>query len=261
MNNVVVIPIYKEKLSSDEIRSLEQCFRVLYQHPIIFVAPENLTLDFYKTVIGKDLTVEFFAPEYFKNISGYNSLMLSQEFYQRFSKYNYMLIYQLDCYVFSDQFTYWCQQDYDYIGSPWFDYSYYSLSKIKKVFFLIKQKIKFLVFPHFFSVSNLTNQVGNGGFSLRKIKSFQAALSSYKSSDLQIFKDSNDAIGLYNEDVFFSFFAKNIKKPNYKKAVQFSIDNAPPIGMSLNKNKLPFGCHAWKRNMTLWKMFTNEFNN
>jgi hypothetical protein len=44
--------------------------------------------------------------------------MLSIDFYKRFRDYKFILIYQLDAYVFRDELEYWCEQDYDFIGAP-----------------------------------------------------------------------------------------------------------------------------------------------
>lgn len=44
--------------------------------------------------------------------------MLSAEFYDRFAAYEYVLIYQLDAFVFADRLAEFCQMGYDYIGAP-----------------------------------------------------------------------------------------------------------------------------------------------
>lgn len=80
----------------------------------------------------------FFHENYFKSIDGYNKLMLSPSFYKAFSNYEYILIYQLDAWVFKDELQHWCNQKYDYIGAP------------------IYQNNKLI-------------GIGNGGFSLRKV--------------------------------------------------------------------------------------------
>ena len=38
--------------------------------------------------------------------------------YSRFEKYEYMLIYQLDAFVFSDRLMEFVEAGYDYIGAP-----------------------------------------------------------------------------------------------------------------------------------------------
>ena len=51
----------------------------------------------------------------------YNRLMMSEQFYRAFEGYEYILIYQLDCLVFSNALEEWCRKGYDYIGAPWFE--------------------------------------------------------------------------------------------------------------------------------------------
>lgn len=103
MKKVIVIPIYKTELTETEIVSLKQCFKVLNQHIIKFVAPKNLDVSFYSKILGNNILVEYFPESYFSGISAYNSLMLSSLFYERFLEYEFILIYQLDCYVFRDE--------------------------------------------------------------------------------------------------------------------------------------------------------------
>ena len=251
---VVVIPIYKSELNPNEIISLKQCFKILGKHPIIFVAPEKLDVSHYEKILGQKVKTERFDDFYFENISGYNHLMLSMAFYQRFLNYEYMLIYQLDCYVFRDELVDWCNQDYDYIGAPWLDNSFYIKSRIEKFKFLIKQ---------FFQIKNkdlrnkniLTYQVGNGGFSLRKISSFIKVLKYTDERMLKRFKMNDDSKSIHNEDVFWSFVADGIKKPNYKIASKFALDLGADIGIRLNNANLPFGCHAWGKKYDYWKQY------
>ncbi|MFV0144747.1 hypothetical protein OBJ68_05330 [Empedobacter falsenii] len=250
---VVVIPIYKSILSSDEIISLEQCFKILGQHEIRFVAPLGLDVSEYQSRLNKEMKVEFFEPNYFTNIRGYNQLMLSLEFYTRFKAYEYMLIYQLDCFVFRDELDYWCKQGYDYIGAPWLDYSFYNKSRIEKNKFLIR---RFLNKTNKYTTRDvLVNRVGNGGFSLRKIAACINTLKEKPKNITDKFRLSNNTNSLFNEDVFWSIEASKLKKPNYKIASKFSLDTAVEIGIRLNNNKLPFGCHAWHKNYKSWKNY------
>src|SRR4051812_10478320 len=114
----IVIPIYKPTLSQNEQISLDRCLNVLGRHPVVVIAPEGLALDGIDFQ-GKPVTVRRFAPEYFAGIAGYNRLMMSAGFYREFLDYRYILIYQLDAFVFSDSLLEWCALDYDYIGAPW----------------------------------------------------------------------------------------------------------------------------------------------
>lgn len=256
LNNIVVIPVYKKIISETEIISLKRCFEVLGNHDIVFVAPETLDLSFYSNLLNIEIKIERFVEHYFQNIAGYNSLMLSGELYERFLNYDYMLVYQLDCYVFRDELDYWCKQSYDYIGAPWLIYNFHHKSKYKKFKFFIKRCINtYLLNKKYSNDSILIYRVGNGGFSLRNIRKFLKILKNTKQEVIEKFSKSNDTLSLFNEDVFWSFEAKGIKKPNYKKAAKFSLDNGVDIGIELNKGEFPFGCHAWNKQYQYWQNY------
>jgi hypothetical protein len=120
----VIIPFYRNEISANEKIALQQCKRILSNYPIIAVKPHGLTLTAGDGLINFTDTVSF-EDHYFENIAGYNKLMLSAEFYSRFLDYEYMLIYQMDTFVFKDQLNYWCSQNYDYIGAPWIRKTYH----------------------------------------------------------------------------------------------------------------------------------------
>jgi hypothetical protein len=161
---VVIIPIYRP-LNVYEKASLLSCCNLLKNYDICFVTNKNVDISIHlniaKEVGVKNIFVEFFNKSYFKNIHGYNRLMLSKEFYTRFCKYDYMLISQLDAYIFKDNLEYWCNLGFDYIGAPLFPPSNGEI-KIDKCF------------------------VGNGGLSLRKINKFIEVLN-YKFSIKELF--------------------------------------------------------------------------
>ena len=213
MRAAVVIPVYKPfraDLNWYERISLERCLKVLGHHPIIFIAPEGREFDY----LPSNAHVERFAPKYFKNQFGYNNLMLSPQFYKRFSAFDYILIYQLDAFVFSDRLLEFCELGYDYIGAPW------ALGAGKKN-------------GNWFSV-------GNGGFSLRRVKSCLKMLSSKKFN----FKDMG-------EDFVFAHFGrfkpKDFKVAPALTASRFAVEFLAERYCRKNKNVLPFGCHGWNK--------------
>src|ERR1700759_4138843 len=97
----VVIPIYRNNLSNLEFIALQQCRKVLGNYPTIIAKPHHLKLSqqINDTI---NAAAESFDDSYFKDIAGYNRLMLAEEFYGRFLDYEYILIYQLDAFVFKD---------------------------------------------------------------------------------------------------------------------------------------------------------------
>ncbi|RYD89321.1 MAG: hypothetical protein EOP54_25805, partial [Sphingobacteriales bacterium] len=173
LNCAVVIPFYKPGLSPNEMVSLQQCFKVLANHPIIAIKPEGLVLPT-DTDAFKFKDVISFDNSFFKGIAGYNRLMLSAELYGAFLNYDYILIHQLDAFVFSDDLKEWCGKDIDYVGAPWIaprrTRNKLPFLKASLRYYLYRYvKLKKTGLSHF---NQLENRVGNGGFSLRRVKKF-----------------------------------------------------------------------------------------
>ena len=117
----VVIPVYKDNLSHSENLSLVQCCKILQHYPVTIISPSCLKISEYETILQKysvAYSVKYLDNYYFCNIQSYNRLLLSDLFYQCFIDYRFILIYQLDAYVFKDELMYWCNKGYDYVGAP-----------------------------------------------------------------------------------------------------------------------------------------------
>ena len=268
MGSVVVIPIFKKELEADEILSLRQCLKIFTTHPVVFSAPKALGLENYRKICKenhKDFLVERYNNRFFTSIQAYNKLMLSAQFYKRFEKYDYILIYQLDSYVFSNELDYWCNQGFDFIGAPWFEGKSESNEN-----------------------SNFMRYAGNGGFSLRRVKAIIEVLE----TRFKYVKRLNDLIEDYrsdrkiisilmmifrrfriknltyffiknfylNEDRFFAFFAQKIvsefRVATNKEAILFAFECQPRRLYKLTSGFLPFGCHAWRKNdEEFWRSF------
>lgn len=235
----MVIPIYNEALRSYEKTSLNQCFNVLKNYHIKFICSEGFNADSYINFSKKyriEISIERFEPKYFANINGYNELMLSIPFYQRFNNYKYILLHQTDAYIFKDELSMWCDLDYDYIGAPW-------LINIRE--WLNSPgayPIEILLYYKIFG-KNKMNRVGNGGLSLRKTKSFISNLK-YFGFWVKRWKSNEDNFFSQCIDLLNPFF----KIPELSTSLKFSFDSMPEEAYSLNEFKLPFGCHAFNRN-------------
>ena len=46
-------------------------------------------------------------------------MLLTADFYRRFTDYEYILIHQLDVFLFEDKLLEFCDMGYDYIGAPY----------------------------------------------------------------------------------------------------------------------------------------------
>lgn len=110
-----VIPVYKEEIDDLEKISLAQARKVLGKYPFVFVAPEGKKISYAES---GDAVVRF-PPQFFQNTMTYSMLLMSPFFYEAFKAYDYILIYQLDAFVFYDALEKFCSLGYDYIGAPW----------------------------------------------------------------------------------------------------------------------------------------------
>jgi hypothetical protein len=243
----VVIPIYKQQLSDNEAISLKQCLSVLKKHPIIFVGPNKLNPDAYKSICADaGFNLLTFDDSYFESIAGYNQLMLSPSFYKSFFAYKFILIYQLDAYVFKDELTYWCNKNYDFIGAPHMRHD-----NLEGEMQFLKGYAKFINFINdIFKTKHQISNVGNGGFSLRKTKACYWLL--------KILKGKVKAWGTHNEDGFFKYwgnvFYPFFKLPTDGVALRFSIEESPLLSLKKLNGELPFGCHAFeKHEWETWK--------
>lgn len=266
MRIVIVIPVYKPLLSADEEQSLRQCISVLGNYQVTLVCPDGLNVSEYSKVAGHELRCETFQPSFFENIDGYNRLMMSRMFYERFSGYDYMLIYQLDAWVFRDELDNWCKQGYDYVGAPWFE-----LNRSHEEGYDLWL-------------------VGNGGLSLRRIEKFLATSSlpsmskvktcrqvfrqEYHSfSDLGhcLFRCMGPWVGTnsirhirkrYQEDFFFCYGLRGsnyeLSTPSPQQAALFAFECSPEyLFNEVTHGQLPFGCHAWRKYQyeEFWKQY------
>ncbi|AFK04056.1 hypothetical protein Emtol_2923 [Emticicia oligotrophica DSM 17448] len=267
MNVCVIIPIYQDKLSQFEQISLSQGMRVLGHYPIIVVKPQTLNLSLLQEQYPQ-ITFESFDDSFFKSTLTYNRLLLSEEFYSRFLAHEFMLIYQLDAFVFRDELEYWCQQGYDYIGAPWrieIDFD----SKIKELIWHFKRKIAL-----WFDLKEelhgkygpkeiiMKRAVGNGGFSLRRTKKLLSLIPKNKAK-IEEYLEKVKTHPAYNEDMFWGIemnrFWPNLRIPNWRTALKFGVEHLPQKAFQLNGG-LPFGCHAWDIYETeFWKKEIEKF--
>lgn len=253
----ILIPLYKSYFGELEEKSFLQCVKVLSDYEIVLVQPEGLD-NSYITAKFNSISVESFPKHYFKSIAGYNELLLSPSFYERFLDSEYILIYQLDAFVFKDELKEWCGKGYDYIGAPW-------IASLKKSFWI---KNFHLISRKFRSKKKNDREqiffkVGNGGFSLRKTASHYSITKQNQAFILDFLRAEEKEIYAI-EDVFWSIkapeFNVNFRIPDYMEALRFAIDRKPNIALELNSNQLPFGCHGINKPKVIdfWKPILDQ---
>ena len=271
MKNLVTItiPVYKDRPNASEIASYNQCLKVLGKYPITLFVPSGMSTTNYDTS-APNVNVLEVPHRYLNTREAYSAFMLDQSFYKQFIDSEYILIYQLDAWVFRDELEYWCKQGYHYIGAPW----------------------------SFKGTNNVVNigGVGNGGFSLRHVSKSIEVLDEakkcresgeYRSNILNPVASSHNktmAISLINndpthissqgsftevmrtgkylhaEDGYWAgaagIFVKDFIIPSGEIASKFSMEGEAPTLYARNNNILPFGCHGWGvRSPDFWSKF------
>ena len=258
-NVAIVIPIYKSDVTNHENTSLNLLNQYLHNFDSFILTHEKTRLK------GQTHKVLHFPESYFQSTKSYSRLLLKKQFYQYFESYEYILIYQLDCLVFSSNLSDWCNLGYDYIGAPLFQ----NKNNPKSGF----------------------SRVGNGGLSLRRVDSFLKVLNSDKALSWQqfikeplsdrpfwdikkrisVFRQVRKGIQGYskhyslNEDLFWSDRAK-LFYPDFKIApidigLKFAFEAHPQYCFERNNYKLPFGAHAWEKwDKAFWDKQLKKYN-
>lgn len=207
---MILIPIYRETLSKVEVLSLHRTRQVLDSHLVSFVAPECMR----KFLAAKEFEAVYFPDKCMNSLSAYNRLLMSRDLYERFQEFEYILICQLDVWVFHDSINDFVDLHYDYIGAP-------TLVRMNEQ-----------GEPELFGA--------NGGFSLRRVSTFMRILDAHKEEAVQ---------WTGNEDEFFSFcgekYPKEFRVAPKDIAMRFAFDRFSRYMYRKNQKRLPMAWHGW----------------
>lgn len=253
---VVVAGFERATLTADEQVSVRHLDRYLGRHDRFLLLPKGGRL----RIPGVE--PRFFPPRFFGSAKAHSHLVMWPKFYEAFAEYEFVLIYHLDALVLSDQLDEWARMEWDYIGAPWF----LDANEPQKGFW----------------------GVGNGGFSLRRVRAMLELLRSkrlgihpdefwarrYMSRSLperllnlprKYLKYHYRFNGLRREferyadyeDIFLAFRAKHYM-PEFRiapvdVALRFAFEYAPEFCLEQTGGVLPFGCHYWPRFREFWR--------
>lgn len=249
---IVVIPLHRHNLAPAEQVSINRCIRVLGRYKVCFVSPDSMQ----RVEMFADVPVERFSDGYFASIQDYNRLMMSEELYERFEQYEYMLVYQPDAFVFVDNLDYWCSKGYDYVGAPWVIKPKYRTWWGRLFLRLKGLQYRFRGKP--FRPLLMGDKVGNGGFSLRRIASFKEVCAAGR-PEIERYYALSALYSEFNEDAFWST-RKGWRYPDVNEALSFSFDINPEECLKQTEGRLPMGCHGWSRTdrIEFWKPLVNK---
>jgi hypothetical protein len=223
----VVVPIYQAHLSPLEQFSLQHSLAQLRpDRAVYFVGPQGLDYSQY-TATFPSVPVITFETKWFESIKGYSRLLLNRLFYERFARYEFMLLLQTDAILLRDDLDQWCASPYDYVGAPWPD------------------GIEIFVNVDQFSGAHgkrVKSTVGNGGLSLRRISQCLALLEEFPQA-IQLFEVTGSS-----EDIFFGVMgalSRSFLVPNEITASTFALELTPEYYFHINGQSAPMGGHAW----------------
>lgn len=275
-----VTPFYRDPPLDDEKVSLQVLKKHLGHVDNILIVPEGIG------VPPPDFDIIRLPDENFTSIETYNDLLLTRGFYELFQEYQYILLYQLDCLVFSPDLEEWCDRGYDYIGAPWIrnPVKNWMLEPLADDPTIDWASLDVPDERFFYGV-------GNGGLSLRRVQWHLDVLDSRRryetpqaywrrtstslaSGLAQAVKALVKATGYWNnvnwfirecatnEDFFWSRdagrFLDDTRIPGSLEALEFAIEVEPRECYRRNGGRLPFGCHGWYRyDREFWSGFLN----
>ncbi len=256
----MAVPVHaRPHLTPDEKISLRHLEHFLGGYDRYLIAPRSIELDL------AGFRVKRFSDRYFGSAEANKGLLLSRKFYQSFLAYEYVLLYHLDALVFSDELEFWCSLGLDYIGAPW----------------LVDREDPAKGF----------SRVGNGGFSLRRVRSFLRVMDSkrYRKDPeedwrrhhawkplparllqlpkrylkrLTFLNGVRRDLATYrpNEDHFWADRARrydpDFRVATVEQGLRFAFEVAPRYCFERNGRRLPFGCHGWNHyDRAFWEPF------
>lgn len=259
---IVVAHTNRANLTPAEEISLRHLNHYLGKYDKYLLIPESLDFEL------PGLMTKPFDDGFFGSVDAHVRMLFSQEYYQAFADYKFILTYHLDALVFSDQLGHWCDRDYDFIGAPW---------------------VKHPDSPNAGLVYE--GEVGNSGFSLKKVSAFQQILNSpeFALAPAEYWAASHAhrpwpqrLLNLPKRLLMYSHRFNNVRYemdrwtkseelfllkranhyypeysvPEVEEALKFSFEILPRYCYELNNHELPFGCHAWERyDKSFWEPY------
>jgi hypothetical protein len=224
---IVLIPVYRDHLTPSECRNISHSLgRLASQNCLVsWLAPSNIDKRFYEgnfPSIGWSLHL----PEYFRSISAYSRLLLSDSFYEEYSRFEFMLILQPDAVILTPTLNDWLKSPYDYIGAPWPNGWEYGLPV------RLRGRVQIITCRAF---------VGNGGLSLRRPRKIVQLLREFPEARATWCDAGNP------EDLLISMLATlspSVIIPTIGAASRFSLELEPDFFCALFNDLPPFGLHG-----------------
>lgn len=214
----IAVPLsFQNNFSEIEETSLKHLNHFLGEYDRFSMVPQSVDFE-----LEGCRTLKF-PDKYFGSADNHSKHLMSEELYRTFEDYEYLLIYHLDALVFSDDLLKWCDAGWDYIAPPWFP----------------NQQTEWVKKP----------DVGNGGFSLRKIKSFLQLITT---TDFHLSPEEYQA---YHNSGFTHFTGLSRFRKRYLKSLRFLHTSKWDILLDYQIPKKPMGNED-----VFWGMLASKYN-
>ncbi|MGF6528090.1 DUF5672 family protein [Variovorax sp. PvP013] len=246
----VVIPVCTPEPTALGRVSLAQTLAVLGRHPITFVVPSSLDVQWYEEFCQDKAEIRFERFEW-KNGEDFYEITLSSRFFERFKNYDYILTCRLDAFVFKDDLAAWCHQGYDYIGSVIPKNSWEEEDII-----LPRRNSRFLKIVRSLLRTRPTAYLTYGDFSLKRVSTFLEMTRIFKPY-INFYKWTSIVRGkILWESLFvmrhFPRLSRNFVMPPREIAERFSTeymdyDERGMLFDAKGNDELPFGSHGWSQ--------------
>lgn len=245
----IITPIYKETPDPIEKISLTRLNTLIGElnYDVYFVTHKELNIDEY-VKLYPNAKISYFDKYFFQNTATYSQLCFNYDFYNTYNEYDYMFIYQTDCYLLKDNFYEYTTFDYDYIGAPIFstDCGWPTVKTIngEEVYMPV---------------------IGNGGFSMRKISTFIEMTDPNGELRQTINLTDEHIKQLLYEDLFICVEMTkyyDIHIAPLKVGFTFAWDMSVDVIYNLwGIHEFPMCIHAWDKNIRFWQLHIPDIQN
>jgi hypothetical protein len=255
----IMVPLPSPVMSADDEVSMRHLRKHLDHYDKFLLVPQGMELRM------NGFEVVELDRKHFGSAANHNRMLYRTDFWEKFSDYEYVLMYHLDALVFSDQLLEWCEQGLDYIGSPFLickdapwckvercgngGFALYRVSSILKVLWN-----RYHAEPSKYLEDHCSRLIE---FQKNVIKPLRTAAPSWLKNSApqnmrgQLRKMDHAEVNQRGNDLFWSDKAKEyypgFKVGTLEQGLAFSFEMEPRRCLERTGGVMPFGCHAWGR--------------
>lgn len=255
----IMVPMTSSCLSADEEISMRHLLTFLGRYDKFLLVAEG------SEIRREGFTTMELDRAHFGSAANHNRMLYRTDFWDKFAKYEYVLMYHLDALVFSDQLSEWCCKGIDFIGapflisasSPWVKeervgnggFALYRVPSVRKVLWN-----RYLAEPGKFVEDRCWRVME---FQRKVLRPIRAAVPGWLRTRAttplrkQLQRMDHVEVNERGNDLFWSYEAERYL-PGFKigtlaQGLAFAFETEPRACLVRTRGGLPFGCHAWGR--------------